>query len=138
MTIIKCYNELKRLVTFQERFDYLRIGGQVGLDTFGYDRYLNQQFYMSADWKHIRDIVIIRDRGLDLGIEGREILGKTFIHHMNPVSMEDIVNGSSCLLNPEFLISTSFETHNAIHYGDAALLPKDPIERKPNDTIPWR
>lgn len=138
MTIIKCYNELKRLATFQERFDYLRIGGQVGLDTFGYDRYLNQQFYMSADWKHIRDIVVIRDRGLDLGIEGREILGKTFIHHMNPVSMEDIVNGNSCLLNPEFLISTSFETHNAIHYGDASLLPKDPIERKPNDTIPWR
>jgi hypothetical protein len=138
MTIIRSYTELSRFSTFEERFEYLKVNGQVGFETFGYDRYINQRFYLSPKWRHIRDLVIVRDKGCDLGVEGYEIHGKILIHHMNPVSMEDFANESSCLTNPEFLISTSFETHNAIHYGDESLLPKNPIERKPNDTIPWR
>lgn len=135
---IKTYSELILLPTFEERFDYLRLNGAVGKDTFGYDRYLNQAFYTSYEWKKIRDQIIIRDNGCDLGIPGREIGRRIYIHHINPLRKDDIVSHSEYLRNPEFLICASFETHNAIHYGDINLLPRDPIERKPNDTCPWR
>ena len=135
---IKTYSELILLPTFEERFEYLRLNGAVGKDTFGYDRYLNQAFYTSYEWKKIRDQIIIRDNGCDLGIPGREIGRRIYIHHINPLRKDDIVSHSEYLRNPEFLICASFETHNAIHYGDINLLPRDPIERKPNDTCPWR
>lgn len=135
---IKTYSELILLPTFEERFEYLRLNGAVGKDTFGYDRYLNQAFYTSYEWKKIRDQIIIRDNGCDLGIPGREIGRRIYIHHINPLRKDDIVSHSEYLRNPEFLICASFETHNAIHYGDINLLPRDPVERKPNDTCPWR
>lgn len=135
---IKIYSELILLPTFEERFEYLRLNGTVGQDTFGYDRYLNQAFYTSYEWKRIRDQIIIRDNGCDLGIPGREIGGRIYIHHINPLRKDDIISRSEYLRNPEFLICVSFETHNAIHYGDINLLPRDPIERKQNDTCPWR
>ena len=135
---IKTYSELILLPTFEERFEYLRLNGAVGKDTFGYDRYLNQAFYTSYEWKKIRDQIIIRDNGCDLGIPGREIGRRIYIHHINPLRKDDIVSHSEYLRNPEFLICTSFETPNAIHYGDINLLPRDPVERKPNDTCPWR
>lgn len=135
---IKTYSELILLPTFEERFEYLKLNGAVGKDTFGYDRYLNQAFYTSYEWKKIRDQIIIRDNGCDLGIPGREIGRRIYIHHINPLRKDDIVSHSEYLRNPEFLICTSFETHNAIHYGDINLLPRDPVERKPNDTCPWR
>lgn len=136
--MIKTYSDLSALKTFKERYEYLRLGGAVGKDTFGFDRYLNQLFYRSASWKRIRDEVIIRDNGCDLGIDGYEIYGKIFIHHMNPISIQDIKTGSDILLNPEYLITTTQSTHNAIHYGDASLLPQEPIQRTKNDTCPWR
>lgn len=135
---IKTYSELILLPTFEERFEYLKLRGSVGRDTFGHDRYLNQIFYTSKEWKRLRDEIIIRDNGCDLGIEGREIGGKIYIHHLNPLGANDILTRSEYLMNPEYLICVSFETHNAIHYGDINLLPRDPIERKPNDTCPWR
>ena len=135
---IRTYSELSKLKTFKERFTYLRLNGFVGKETFGFDRYLNQVFYKSAKWRSIRDFVIVRDNGCDLGIEGREIYGKIIIHHMNPITIQDIERESDFLLDPEFLISTVHETHNAIHYGDENLLILAPIERKPNDTCPWR
>ena len=135
---IRTYSELSKLKTFKERFTYLRLNGFVGKETFGFDRYLNQVFYKSAKWKSIRDFVIVRDNGCDLGIEGREIYGKIIIHHMNPITIQDIEHESDFLLDPEFLISTVHETHNAIHYGDENLLILAPIERKQNDTCPWR
>lgn len=135
---IRTYSELSKLKTFKERFTYLRLNGFVGKETFGFDRYLNQVFYKSAKWRSIRDFVIVRDNGCDLGIEGREIYGKIIIHHMNPITIQDIEQESDFLLDPEFLISTVHETHNAIHYGDENLLILAPIERKPNDTCPWR
>ena len=135
---IRTYSELSKLKTFKERFTYLRLNGFVGKETFGFDRYLNQVFYKSAKWRSIRDFVIVRDNGCDLGIEGREIYGKIIIHHMNPITIQDIERESDFLLDPEFLISTVHETHNAIHYGDDNLLILAPIERKPNDTCPWR
>lgn len=135
---IRTYSELSKLKTFKERFTYLRLNGFVGKETFGFDRYLNQIFYKSAKWRSIRDFVIVRDSGCDLGIEGREIYGKIIIHHMNPITIQDIEQESDFLLDPEFLISTVHETHNAIHYGDENLLILAPIERKPNDTCPWR
>ena len=135
---IRTYSELYKLKTFKERFTYLRLNGFVGKETFGFDRYLNQVFYKSAKWRSIRDFVIVRDNGCDLGIEGREIYGKIIIHHMNPITIQDIEQESDFLLDPEFLISTVHETHNAIHYGDENLLILAPIERKPNDTCPWR
>ena len=136
--IIKTYSELVKLPTFKERFQYLRLNGRVGEDTFGFDRYLNQKFYQSQEWKHVRNLVIVRDNGCDLGIEDREIRGRIVIHHMNPVSVDDIRLTSDFLLNPEYLISTTHDTHNAIHYGDAHLLSDEPTERMPNDTCPWR
>jgi hypothetical protein len=135
---IKTYSELIRLPTFEDRFEYLKLKGSVGKDTFGHDRYLNQVFYSSMEWRRLRDEIIIRDNGCDLGIEGREIGGKVYIHHLNPLGANDILTHSEYLVNPEYLICVSFETHNAIHYGDINLLPRDPIERKRNDTCPWR
>lgn len=137
-TIIRTYSELITLPTFMERYKYLRIGGTVGADTFGFDRYLNQAFYKSEEWKSIRRHVIIRDCGCDLGIEGREIHERILIHHINPISEEDILDRSDYLLNPEYLISTSHRTHNAIHYGDDSILIDVPLERRKNDTCPWK
>ena len=135
---IRTYSDLSKLTTFEDRYNYLRLNGFVGQETFGFDRYLNQVFYKSAKWRSVRDFVIVRDNGCDLGIEGREIYGKIIIHHMNPITIKDIEQESAFLLDPEFLISTVHETHNAIHYGDENLLIRVPIERKPNDTCPWR
>lgn len=135
---IRTYSELSQLRTFKERYEYLRLGGTVGEDTFGFDRYLNQIFYNSEEWKAIRREVIIRDNGCDLGLDGYEIHGKILIHHMNPIRSEDIIKRSEILLNPEYLITTVLVTHNAIHYGDAGLLPVLPQERSRNDTCPWK
>lgn len=138
MTTIKTYSELITLPTFRERYQYLRLDGSVGQDTFGFDRYMNQVFYRSREWKAIRDYVIIRDNGCDLGVEGYEIGSKIIIHHMNPITVRDIENESAFLLNPEYLICTMHNTHNAIHYGDETLLVTEPIERTLHDTCPWR
>ena len=136
--IIRTYSELITLPTFEERFRYLKLGGAVGQDTFGFDRIFNQKFYKSREWKRVRDIVIARDMGCDLGIEDREIYGNILIHHLNPISLEDLKNHTDYLLNPEYLICTTHATHNAIHYGDESLLVTAPIERTKNDTCPWR
>lgn len=137
--MIRTFNELRSLKTFEERFDYLQLHGKVGLDTFGFDRIFNQMFYRSKEWKRMRDEIIIRDLGRDLGIEGREILyGKIIIHHMNPISIKDIEESTEFLLNPNYLITTTPNTHRAIHYGDKSLLALDPVERRPNDTCPWK
>lgn len=139
MTNIKTYSELITLPTFEERYRYLKLNGRVGEDTFGFDRYLNQLFYQrSQEWKAVRDYVIIRDNGCDLGIEGREIAGKIYVHHINPIAKEDLLRNSKWIIDPEFLICTSKRTHDAIHYGDENLLIKDPIIRRSNDTCPWR
>ena len=138
MTIIRTYSELIKLPTFEERFRYLQLNGQVGKDTFGFDRYFNQQFYTSYKWRKIRDFVIMRDNGCDLAMEGYEIAGKIIIHHMNPITITDIERRSDLLLNPEYLISTVHNTHNAIHYGDEELLVTGPIIRTANDTCPWK
>ena len=137
-TTIKTYSQLKQLQTFEERYDYLKLGGVVGEDTFGFDRYLNQNFYRSREWKRVRDEVIMRDNGCDLGVDGHEIRGKILIHHMNPITSEDIRRVSDYLLNPEYLICVTHRTHNAIHYGDESLIVAAPIERTQNDTCPWR
>lgn len=137
--IIRTYSELITLPTFEERFQYLRLDGQVGAETFGFDRYLNQIFYRTdKEWLSIRDYVIIRDNGCDLGILDRQIHGRIFVHHMNPITKEDILKRTRYLLDPEYLICTIKLTHDAIHYGDENLLLKDPIERTRNDTCPWR
>lgn len=135
---IKSYSELSQLKTFEERFEYLKIGGKVGENTFGFDRVFNQIFYKSVEWRAIRDYIIVRDNCCDLGIEGYDIFGKIYIHHINPISIEDIEKKSDFLLNPEFLITTTHNTHNAIHYSDKSLLCLKPIERRKNDTCPWR
>ena len=136
---IKTYSELITLPTFEERYRYLRLSGSVGKETFGFDRYLNQLFYQRSKlWERIRDEVIIRDNGCDLGVEDRDIYGRVIVHHMNPISMDDLLHESDFLLNPEFLICTSHATHNAIHYGDEKRLMTVPIERTKNDTCPWR
>lgn len=136
--IIRTYSELITLPTFEERFEYLKLNGVVGKETFGFDRIFNQKFYKSKEWLNVRDFVIVRDNGCDLGIEGHEIHGRIIIHHMNPISVDDIKNATDFLLNPEYLISTIDNTHNAIHYGDEDLLITAPIERTKNDTCPWR
>ena len=138
MTDIKCYSELMLLPTFQARYQYLRLNGEVGKETFGFDRYMNQFFYRSPEWRRVRDLVITRDEGCDLGVPGREIFGRIIIHHMNPIRPEDIRNRSELLLDPEYLITTIHDTHLAIHYGDGHLLIQEPIERLPNDTCPWK
>ena len=137
-TNIRTYSELIQLPTFEERFNYLRLDGVVGKDTFGFDRYLNQQFYRSSEWRRVRDQVILRDCGCDLAIEGYEIPSRVLIHHMNPISIEDLQSMSDLLMNPEYLICVSHRTHNAIHYGDESVIATTPIERSQNDTCPWR
>ena len=135
---IRTYSELIQIPTFEERYEYLRLGGKVGEDTFGFDRYLNQIFYTSPEWKAMRNRIITRDNGCDLAMSDREIRGKIIVHHMNPIAVEDILDRSDYLLNPEYLICTMKITHDAIHYGDSELLYKDPITRSKNDTCPWR
>ncbi|MCM1223494.1 MAG: hypothetical protein NC548_54495 [Lachnospiraceae bacterium] len=134
----RCYSELVLIKSFRERYEYLRLGGKVGEETFGFDRYLNQAFYKSLQWRRERDQVIARDNGCDLGVPGYEINGKIIIHHMNPVSVRDIREQSDTLLNPEYLICVTLDTHNAIHYGDESLLLVTPSTRSKNDTCPWR
>lgn len=136
--MIRTYTELSRLYSFEERYQYLKLRGTVGYSTFGFDRYINQQFYRSREWKLIRDEVITRDEGLDLGAEGYEIFDRIIIHHMNPMTVKDISHGDYSILNPDFLITTTHRTHNAIHYGDESLLPKPFVERRPGDTKLWR
>lgn len=135
--MIRRYSELRRLDTFEDRFEYLKLRGGVGEKTFGFERYLNQQFYRSTEWRRTRQIVIARDNGLDLGFEGYEIYDRIIIHHMNPMTIEDVESGSDDILNPEYLITTTHMTHNAIHYGDIGLLPKPLIARAPGDTKLW-
>lgn len=135
---IRTYSELITIPTFEERFEYLQLNGMVGEDTFGHRRYLNQIFYKTREWRDLRHYVIVRDNGCDLGVEGFDIHGTIEIHHMNPITIEDIENRSEFLLDPEYLISTSPITHKAISYGDKSLLPLPPVERFRNDTIPWR
>lgn len=134
----RCYSELRQLSSFVDRFRYLRIGGIVGESTFGFDRFLNQTLYKTKRWRSVRDEVILRDDGCDLGIPGMLIDGKVIVHHMNAITLEDIQEGRDWVFDPEFLICVSLDTHNAIHYGDEKLLPKLPEERKPNDICPWR
>ena len=134
----KTYSELIKLPTFEERFKYLKLDGFVGEDTFGFDRYINQTFYRSAEWRKMRDAIIIRDNGCDLGIEDRKIFGNVIIHHMNPITANDISDVTRFLMDPEYLICVSAKTHNAIHYSDESILMLDPVDRKPNDTCPWR
>ena len=135
---IKCYSELIALPTFKERSQYLRLKGSVGVDTFGFDRYLNQNFYRSSEWRRIRDHVIVRDNGCDLGIEDRMIPGRILIHHINPICEKDIIYRTEILMDPEFLICVSHNTHNAIHYGDESLLIPELVVRTKNDTCPWK
>lgn len=135
--MIRTYSELILLPTFEERFDYLKLNGYVGEETFGWDRYLNQRFYKSTEWLKVRSEVLIRDNGCDLGVEGYEIDSRAFIHHMNPIDAQDIFDLSDYLLNPEYLITVSFNTHQAIHFGDKSLLITEPIIRTPNDTKLW-
>jgi hypothetical protein len=138
-TSVKCYSELIALPTFEERFRYLKLDGRIGEETFGFDRHLNQMVYQrSPKWKKARDLVIIRDNGCDLGVEGHEIYGKIIVHHMNPITLEDILNDRDWIYDPEFLISTIHNTHNAIHYGDERLLVTAPTVRTKNDTCPWK
>lgn len=133
----RCYSELSKLNTFEERFNYLRLKGTVGADTFGFDRYLNQRFYRSPEWKTARRDVIIRDNGCDLGVEGYELYNGIYVHHMNPISPNDLIHGETWIYDPEYLICVSFDTHQAIHYGDDPLPHKLPIKRTMNDTCPW-
>lgn len=136
--MIRTYSELKRIETFEGRYEYLKLFGKVGVETFGTDRYLNQILYHSQRWKRVRQKVIIRDNGCDLGVDGRDITYQIIIHHMNPITVDDILEERDWIFDPEFLISTSVYTHKAIHFGDESLLPKLPIERRPFDTCPWK
>ena len=136
--MIRTYTELCRLSSFEERFYYLKLNGVVGESTFGFDRYINQLFYQSPEWRELRDHIIIRDNGCDLGLDGYDIHGKIYIHHMNPITRRDIETLSDYLLDPEYLIVTSHNTHNAIHYGNEDLLLLAPIERSRFDTCPWK
>lgn len=133
----RTYSDLVKLETFDERFEYLSLGGEVGVATFGFDRWMNQQFYRSFEWKQARRTVILRDDGCDLGVPGWEISENPLVHHMNPVTARDLANGESWVLDPEYLILTSHRTHNAIHYGDASLIQRAPVERRPGDTKLW-
>lgn len=138
MSRSRCYSELIQLPTFEERFEYLRLDCGVGVSTFGFDRYLNQKFYHSDEWKSIRDFVIVRDIGCDLAMKGFKIYGSIYIHHMNPITVRDIREATTYLLNPEYLICTSFDTHTAIHYGSELQATKGLIVRQPGDTCPWK
>lgn len=135
---IRCYKDLKSLQGFIDRYNYLKIGGCVGASTFGFDRYLNQAFYKSREWRDVRDVVILRDNACDLGVEGYDIAKGLVVHHMNPITIDDILSRKDWILDPNYLICVSDRTHKAIHYGDERLLPQDPIDRRPGDTCPWR
>lgn len=134
---IRTYSELRHFDTLEERYEYLALRGEVGASTFGFDRFMNQAFYTSYEWRNIRSHVIARDEGLDLGVPGYEIFDRPIIHHMNPMTVEDVERGGAEIIDPEFLITTSHRTHNAIHYGDKSLLAKPPVERRPGDTKLW-
>lgn len=136
-TIIRTYEDLIKIDSFEDRFEYLKLSGAVGEDTFGFDRWLNQIFYKTKEWRRVRDEVIVRDIGHDLAHEDYPIKGKVIIHHMNPIFLDDLVDRTEFLLDPNYLICTSHNTHNAIHFGDQNLLPKKPIERRPGDTKLW-
>lgn len=138
MKSIRSYSEMKRFRTFEERFNYLKLEGRVGEETFGYDRYINQMLYKSSRWLRLKDKIIIRDNGCDLGIEGREIHGPVTIHHINPITVEDILNENPMVFDPDNLICVSHMTHNAIHYSDENILIRDPIVRSEHDTCPWK
>lgn len=135
---IRTYSELITIPTFEERFEYLKLNGSVGLETFGHDRYLNQILYNSPEWRRFRPEIIVRDNGCDLACEGYEIFGKILIHHINPITAKDILNRNPKVFDPENVITTVHNTHNAIHYGDENLLITEPIERSRNDTCPWK
>lgn len=136
---IRTYSELSKLKTFRERYEYLKLDGTVGEETFGFDRYINQMFYKSEEWKRVRNYVITRDNGCDLGIQDRKIVDSVIlVHHMNPITKEDIINKNEILLDPEYLITTIKPTHDAIHYGDESLLAEDLVIRSKNDTCPWK
>ena len=134
----KTFSEVSKLLTFKSRYDYLKLTGSVGESTFGFDRYLNQLLYKSSEWKRIRDFVIVRDNGCDLGMDGYDIRDRIIVHHMNPINVEDVERRNPKIYNPEFLICVSHITHQAIHYSDESLLPKKPLVRFANDTCPWR
>jgi len=135
--MVRTYSELRRLETLEERFGYLSLRGRVGDTTFGFDRYVNQQFYTSREWRQIRNDIIVRDNGCDLGVEGYDIHDRIYIHHMNPMRLSEIVDGDSRILDPEYLISVTHRTHNAIHYGDESQLLRPFVERRPGDTKLW-
>jgi hypothetical protein len=137
MSKTRSYLELERLETFEERYHYLQLRGVLGETTFGFDRWLNQRFYRSQEWKSVRNHVIVRDSGCDLGVPGFEIHSGLLVHHMNPISPEDLKQGEDWIIDPNFLITTSLNTHNAIHYGDESLLPRGPVVRTPGDTTLW-
>lgn len=137
MTKVRTYSEMATLETFEERFDYLVLGGSVGVDTFGFDRHINQTFYRSMEWRRVRNHVILRDRECDLAIPGREVYQGMVVHHINPMGPDDIIHSEDWILDPEFLVVTSHLTHNAIHYGDKRSLPRVVVERRPNDTRLW-
>lgn len=136
--MIRTYTELSQIQSYKERFEYLKLDGNVGKATFGSRRYLNQKFYSSEEWKRVRDIVIVRDLGCDLGVQGYDIFGTIQVHHMNPMIVNDVISHSSEILNPEFLVCTSSQTHRAIHYGTEDMLVLDPVCRTKNDTCPWK
>ena len=136
-TRIRSYSELRRIETFEERFDYLALRASIGIATFGFDRWINQAFYKSAEWRSIRARVIDRDSGCDLGVPGHEIFDRVYIHHMNPLVVDDLMHGDESIIDPEYLITTTQRTHNAIHYGDKNLLPRQYSPRRPNDTKLW-
>ena len=136
--MIRSYSELISLPTFKDRFNYLKLDGVVGRETFGYNRYINQVFYNSKEWKHFRRTMIIRDDGNDLACEGFEIFGMILVHHINPISLDDILKRRPIIFDPENSVITTLDTHNAIHYSDESILPIGPIERRKNDTCPWR
>lgn len=135
---MRTYSELSKIDTFFERFEYLKLNGSVGIETFGMDRYLNQALYGCYEWKRVRDIVILRDNGCDLGIEGMEIPSRIIIHHMNPITIEQVIERDPIIFDPEYLISTQHTTHNAIHYANENMLEKEPIIRTKGDTCPWK
>lgn len=137
MTKVRSYSELLRYQTFEERYDYLQLGGEVGVATFGFDRYMNQAFYTSTDWRRVRRAVILRDEGCDLGVPGYEINATLLVHHINPMGSDDLIHQEEWVLNPEYLITTTTKTHNAIHFGDRSLLAKPFVERSNGDTKLW-
>lgn len=134
---IRTYSEMIRVRSFEDRFNYLNLHGEVGRETFGFDRWLNQAFYRSREWRSLRSFVIVRDEGCDLAVPGYEIHDRVYIHHMNPMTKDQLIQGDEDVLDPEFLVLVSHRTHNAIHFGDRSLLPQDYVPRRPGDTKLW-